>query len=623
MMATRKLFKGLVALLFVVTSAARAADVDFAKAVAEAQKQEDLGAVNRLCNEWIEAKPQDERPRLILGRIYLKLDKVDLAVEQFELAAEANPLSAEPRCLIGDVFRKAGQREAAEKEYGQALHIDPKCLAAILGKARIKLEQGDAEAAFAEARQAQQHAPDDPSVAAFLGETLLALGSAEDALTEARRGIEQAPTNAAPWYCCALALESLGRAEEAGEAWQRFVELEPDGQRATRVRNGWVVLGVDQLFPSLTASAESAAVSPDGRYVAFVVRPRGIFRASLLDQGAPTLITPCPEGWGQRSIRWSPDGSELLYYEASTGANRVRRVAAAPDQEPMAVDVPGVKSLAHPAWSPSGGEIHVSSAFTGYVIDASTGETRTYTITDEAGKRLYRSAANYMPNGRQLVGALTIPRQNSFLHLASIDAGKALAKLFDYEGMRPGAVAVSSDGTTVAVTAYPSDTSVTRSRYIALVSVLLPYADVRLGAYHDPYATPGWHPEGRKLVARLGGAGHSQLSVVRLGGLDCRPVGVAIARKDDGALSATVTNRTENAQSVSLRWEAFDSESLRLGAAVESEAPVEFQSGERVEWAIELSAEQKKSAVTVKVTVLNQDGVGAVKLVDWAGTAPR
>jgi len=616
-MATRTMASGLGLLLLIVTFAAAAADVDLAAAVAKAQEEGDLGAVNRLCNEWIEAKPQDERPRLILGRIYLRLDKVDLAVEQFELAAEANPLSAEPRYLIGDVFRKAGQREAAEKEYDQALHMDPTCLAALLGKARIKLEQGDAEVAFAEARQAQQHAPNDPSVAALLGETLVALGSMEDALAEARRGIEQAPENADPWYCCALALESLGRTEDAGEAWQRFIELESDGQRATRVKKGWVIVGIDGLFPSLTASAGSAAVSPDGRHVAFAARPRGIFRASLVDQGEPQLITPCPEGWGQRSIRWSPDGSELLYYEASTSTNRVRRVRAALDQEPTAVDVPGVKKLSHPAWSPSGGEIHVSSAFTGYVIDASTGENRKYTITNEAGKRLYRSDANYMPDGKRLVGGLTLPRETSFLCLAPIDAGKVLAKLYDYRGgMLPGAVAASADGTTIAVTAYHGTASATR--YLALVSAFPPYADARIGAYHDPYATPGWHPEGRKLVARMGGRGHSQLSVVRLGGLDCRPIGIAITRQDAGALSAVVTSRRNQVQTVSLRWEAFDADSLRLGTPGESEAPVELEPEMAFECTLELTPEQKKSVRTVKVTVLNQDGVGAVKLVDRA-----
>jgi len=56
---------------------------------------------------------------------------------------------------------------------------------------------------------------------------------------------------------------------------------------------------------------------------------------------------------------------------------------------------------------------------------------------------------------------------------------------------------------------------------------------------------------------------------------------------------------------------------------VESETPVELKPGERVEWPIQLTPEQAKGAVTVKVTVLNQDGVGAVKLVDWVAPSAR
>jgi len=135
-------------LVLLTTVWAQAQSVDYVKAVATAQKEGDLGAVNRLCNDWIEAKPGDDRPRLILGRLLLGLDKIDQALEHFELAAEANPLSAEPRCEIGNVFLKARKYDEAVKEYDHALKTNREYVPALVGKARAKLAQGDAQAAL-------------------------------------------------------------------------------------------------------------------------------------------------------------------------------------------------------------------------------------------------------------------------------------------------------------------------------------------------------------------------------------------------------------------------------------------------------------------------------------------
>ena len=57
MTTTRRAVTGLSLLL--ATSAARAADVDYAKAVAEVQKQGNAAEVNRLCSEWAARAPGD------------------------------------------------------------------------------------------------------------------------------------------------------------------------------------------------------------------------------------------------------------------------------------------------------------------------------------------------------------------------------------------------------------------------------------------------------------------------------------------------------------------------------------------------------------------------------------
>ena len=90
-----------------------AADVDYPKAVAEAQERGNLAEVNRLCAAWSVAEPGDERPHLVLGRVLKDTGHIDRAVEQFELAAEANPLSPVPRCELGSVFLREGKPDMA------------------------------------------------------------------------------------------------------------------------------------------------------------------------------------------------------------------------------------------------------------------------------------------------------------------------------------------------------------------------------------------------------------------------------------------------------------------------------------------------------------------------------
>ena len=596
---------------------AQAQTVDYAAAVAAAQKERDLAALNRLCNEWIEAKPTDDRPRLILGRLLLKLDKIDQAVEQFELAAEANPLSAAPACEIGNVFLKARKYEEALKEYDQALQINRKHVPALVGKARAKLAQGAPEAALVDARQAQQYGPDDASANAILGEVLLATGATEDALDVAQKATELNAGNADAWYGLGMCLDTLGRADQAQAAWERFLGVEADGDRATRVRHGWVVLDTTLLHPELKRDGLCGAVSPDGKHVAIVVAKRGVFRVPLLSDQELMPVALFPDDCAQqRRVSWSPDGSELLYYEAlrEAGKFRARRVGAAGGQAPASIELPGVKNLTYPAWSPSGKEILIGIR-PKYALNALTGKARRIAIRNVAGKELTCHDGTCLPDGKEAVVAGALPGQGWDILRVTLETGEATV-VWNCGKMFPAAVVTSPDGSCVAATLWTRNQDAAWP--IMLVSCSVAGVAADMGICRHPYGGASWFPDGRRFMVRVNDFGHERLAILRLGGLDHRPVGITIERAEDGALSAVVASKSDVSQTVGLRWEAFDDQSLRLGPATESPEPVELKPGERVEWPIELTDEQAKSAVTVKVTVLNQDGIGAVKLVDWA-----
>ena len=123
---------------------------------------------------------------------------------------------------------------------------------------------------------------------------------------------------------------------------------------------------------------------------------------------------------------------------------------------------------------------------------------------------------------------------------------------------------------------------------------------------------PGWAPDGRRLAYDTSAG----IVIAHLGGLCRRPVTVATTRQDR-TLSVVLASHAGDVQRVSLRWEAFDDQSLRIGHGRAEDGPLDVKPKEKAEWTVELEPAVAEKAQTIKITALSQDGRGAVKLVDW------
>ena len=595
---------------YLTLALARAAEVDYEKVTAEAVKAGKAADVNRLCRQWAAADPGNEKPRIILGRTLLKAGLAERAIEQFELAAEANPLSPAPPCEMGLLFLEEKRLDLSAKEFAEALRIDPRHLPAEIGKVRLELSRGDAPGALLTARSALDGHPESADARALLADCLVALGDTDEALAELAEAIEAAPENADVCYSLASALEMADRAEDAQQAWRRFLQVEPGGERAERVRNGRSVLQTRVLQTPFVGYGGCSAVSPDGKHVACTVSHRGIHRAPLTGRGEPTLVQPCPEGGGQRWTAWSPDGTTLLYADYTPGPerqHRVRRVAAVPDQAPPSVDFTSRLGTGQPAWSPSGREILFvdADAIKLCLLDLSTDQLRSFWPSSQVAGLKFNAVVNYMPTGKELVILGKTGSESKGLYRISIGTEQMPVKLFECQGSGFGVPVVSEDGTAVAVILYG------KPSHLAVAATSPPSRLTRLcEAYYA--SKPSWHPEGRALLARVEG----RLSVVRLGGLDCRPVRIA-AERQANALSVIVTSQAEAPQQVALRWEAFDDQSLRIGLGEAEDGPLDVKPKEKAEWSLELDPTVAEKAETIKVRALNEDGRGAVNLVDW------
>ena len=586
-----------------LTSAlATAAEVDYEKAVAEAVKAGKAADVNRLCTKWAAAEPGNEQPRIILGRTLLKTGMADRAIEQFELAGEANPLSPAPRCEMGLLFLRERKPDMAAKEFNAALRIDRTSLLAMLGRARVDLLKGDAKAALAQAQRALGVHAGSAEAHAGVGDCLIALDRAEEALAEFRQAARLDPSSADGLFGLAGACQLTGREEEAQEHWQRFLEAEPRGRRAEAVRQGWAVLRSEQL-PSVCRA--HLVWSPDGKRIMF-----GFDKPRIIDLRSRRIVNvTSPDGAKLIAPDWAPDGRRVVGYRRKGNRRPVRLYDLRPDGMLRAISPDPFATAATPRFSPDGTKLLLSGERHGVkpgsqfsVVDLSTGETKVIPWQNRAYPEAYWAA--WAPDGNT-VAFHTFHWQhhstNRAIFMMGLDAPEAVQQM-TRDGANNVHPKVSPDGLTIAYSGEGRDSTVSLVRTDGGIEPMV----------LSKGQVPGWAPDGRRLAYDTS----EGIVIAHLGGLGRRPVRLAAQRKGN-ALSVVLTSQADDAQQVSFRWDAFDDQSFRIGLGQAEEGPLDVKPKEKAEWSLELDPTVAERAQTVRVRALNENGRGAVKLVDW------
>jgi len=578
--------------------------------VAEAVKTGKLADVNRLCTQWAKAEPSNDRPRIQLGRALMNVGLPDRALEQFELAAEANSLSAEPRCEMGSLFIKRDKLEMAADEFGQALRIDPKSVSALLGNARVKLLKDDPGAALAGARRALDAEPNSVPARVLAGECLLVLFRAGEALTQFQGAVKSEPDNADALFGLARACELNREPLAAQQHWERFVEIEPSGDRAVAVRNGWVVVQTRIVCKSGGRTPCGATWSPDGRQVAFLSSYRELLAVPLAE-GRPKARTVATASDMLAHATWSPDGKHI----AMLAKQKLWTVGVVPS------DGSGELRALSPAhgvcWSPEqAGLLFFDTIARGFrsltLAGAESEEPILPSRVRDADGALWEFYHSHVaPSGRAAAcGARLVPSHARFelfvRNLRGAGDCRRLTRTEAYNGM----ARFSPDGTGIAYV------SSARGKFdVWVVAADGSAGPVMLARCDDAGGLtpqPDWAPDGRAVAygTRQG------IFIAELGGLDPRPVRIAASRQGR-ALRVTVTSQTDEAQRIDLRWEAFDPQSFRIALGRAGDEPLALKPGGEAERTFEMSPETSGKARTVKVRALNDDGVGAVVLIDW------
>lgn len=132
--------------------------------------------------------PLDARQHNDLGVAYQQRGEYDLAVREYDRAAELARDWALPVVNRGNAQGAAGDWKAAEKSYRLALRREPENAEAMNNLAWSLLQGGEADAALVWAERAVSAAPDEPAVLDTLAELQLARGD----LPAARAAVEKA-----------------------------------------------------------------------------------------------------------------------------------------------------------------------------------------------------------------------------------------------------------------------------------------------------------------------------------------------------------------------------------------------------------------------------------------------
>ncbi len=163
-----------------------------------------------------------------LGSIYLKQEKYDEALAQFQTAVELAPDDLSSHIALGYIYAQKGQLEEAAQEFQRCVEIAPDDLVSHRNLGGVYLQMGRLEEARLEFERAAEVAPDDLITRQNLAEIYRQLGLNEEAIREYQKVVELAPNDFNAYRNLAVFYHQLGRTDEARAQLDKVAEMAGD-----------------------------------------------------------------------------------------------------------------------------------------------------------------------------------------------------------------------------------------------------------------------------------------------------------------------------------------------------------------------------------------------------------
>lgn len=250
-------------------------------------------------------------------------------------------------------------------------------------RAKELLSLGNAAEARQAANEALQLEPANAGALGVLAQALLREERQEEAAGTIELALQKEPDNVEALFAAALLQELKGETQEAQRTWDRYLEADPESERAWQVRKGLVLVRRERVTDQGVYSCP--AWSPDGQWLAFcqgsICKPLVVQR--LGEPGKLRRLTP--EGIMGWTPDWSPDGRRIAYMAMIPRKDSEPASVWGPQWKPFelhVVDVgsgsdvrlaPQLENACNPQWSRDGRSILVWT-LAPRVVDAQTGK---------------------------------------------------------------------------------------------------------------------------------------------------------------------------------------------------------------------------------------------------------
>ncbi|EEF62405.1 tetratricopeptide repeat protein [Pedosphaera parvula] len=181
-----------------------------------------------LFSHTLEASPDAQEARLLLGKAFCTAGQPEKAMEQFSQILRSNPNSADALFAIG-VLRTAEHKLDEAVDYlTQAVRLSPEMPNFHSQLGEVLLARGNLGEAMAQFDQTLQLAPRDAIAHRQKGCTLARLGKLENAMAEFGEASQLAPQDAECFYDLALALALQKNHGAAIAQYRTAIRLKPD-----------------------------------------------------------------------------------------------------------------------------------------------------------------------------------------------------------------------------------------------------------------------------------------------------------------------------------------------------------------------------------------------------------
>jgi len=207
------------------------------------------------------------------GARHLREEEPEEALQEFQAALELEPSRGTIHALMGTAYAAAKQTDAALEAYQRALELEPVEGAHHNNLGTLLVSAGRLPEALEHFRKAAQLDPDRAASYQFnLGAALLNAGRPDEAVSPLQHAIRSDPTLAVAHFFLGVALFCTSPPQASAEApnrvagrrgteaaFQRYLQLEPEGEYAVAARDYLEQLGVpasDMLLPAVPRSQD-------------------------------------------------------------------------------------------------------------------------------------------------------------------------------------------------------------------------------------------------------------------------------------------------------------------------------------------------------------------------------